>query len=205
MYLRDIGVLINRLAVTDSYPGKQSKQKMVAIVTRVAEILKGSAKESINLRSEGMIDLVMRYPKGREEKIAFDRVDDTLVNTLMKSDNFEIKIPVEESFVIFRYDEKEHYSRSIEARIQSPFKESMDKYAAGFVLLKDVLTSDLIFKKIQTRASRLLTLVRKVGKTFLGDAYSEDLREITTHQFRRDRVYFNIFGYIFSIKTRWEE
>jgi hypothetical protein len=203
--MKIIGVIIYRLAISDSYPGPQSKQKMIAIATRTAEILKGTAKESINLRSEGPIQLTIRYPKGREEKTEISRIDDSLVKLLMRSGDFEVKIPVEDCFVIFRYSEKEHYGRSIESRIQAPFKESMDKYLAGFILLKDVLTSDLIFQKIRSRSQRLLRLVKKVGKTFLGDAYSEDMRQILTHQFRRDRVYINVFGYIFSIRTRWED
>jgi hypothetical protein len=178
---------------------------MIAIATRTAEILKGSAKETINMRSEGPIQVIIKYPKGREEKTEFNQVDDSLVNQLMRSGDFQIRIPAEESFVIFRYSETEHYGRAIEARIQAPFNESMDKYAAGFVLMKDVLTSDLIFKKTKSQAVRLLALVKKIAKTFLGDAYTEDTRTVITHQFRKDRIYFNIFGYIFSIRTRWED
>ncbi len=178
---------------------------MIAIATRTAEILRGAAKESINMVSTGPMKVTMRYPKGREEKTEVNNIDESITNLFMRVDDFEIRVPVETSFVIFRYNEKEHYSRSIEARIECPFRESMDKYAAGFVLLKDVITADLIFLRVKTQATRLLGLVRKVAKKFLGDAYSEDFREIRVQQFRSDRIYFNIFGFIFSIRTRWED
>ena len=71
--------------------------------------------------------------------------------------------------------------------------------------MKDVITSDLIFMKVRTRSVRLVGLIRKVAKKFLGDAYTEDFREMRIQQFRSDRVYFNIFGFIFSIRTRWED
>lgn len=200
-----MGVLINRLVVSDSYPSPQSKQKMVAIGTRIIEILRSSARETMNLSSTGPIKVVMKYPKGREEKIEINKLEDSVVNMLLRLEEFELRVSVEDSFVITRYSEKEHYGRAIEIRVESPYKESLDKYAAGFVLLKDVLTSDLIFTKVRTRTVRLMGLIRKVAKKFLGDAYTEDFREVRVQQFRSDRVYFNIFGFIFSIKTRWED
>ena len=197
-------MLIYRLAVSDAYPSPQSKQKMMAFLTRTFEILQETAKESINLKAEGPINVSVKHTRGRIEETKVENINEA-INLLMSVPEFEVSLPVDGMTVIFRYNEKEHYGRSIEARIKAPFKESMDKYAMGFVLLKDILTSDLIYTKIKSRANRLFSLVRKIGKRFLGDAYSEDFREIKTHQFRQDRVYFNIFGFIFSIRTRWED
>lgn len=197
-------MLIYRLAISDAYPSPQSKQKMMAILTRTFEILQGGAKESINMKAEGPIKVSVKHTRGRFEETQVKNLNEVM-NLLMSVPEFEISTPVDGMEIIFRYDEKEHFGRSIEARVKAPFRESMDKYAMGFVLLKDILTSDLIYAKIASRASRLLALVRKVGRKFLGDTYSEDFREIKTHQFRQDRVYFNIFGFIFSIRTRWED
>ena len=194
------------MALSDAAPTPQSKQKLVAIVSRIFEILKEGSQESINLTSNGPVKLVIMHPKGRKEEVDISNLQE-LADMLMKASEFNASVEVGPDPIVLRfmYSDAKNYGRGMEARVEAPFRESMDKFIAGFILLKDVLTSKLIFDKVNSRATRLKDLVKTVSKKFLGSAYSEEFREIRTHQFRGDRVYFNIFGFIFSIRTRWED
>lgn len=179
---------------------------MVAIATRIFEILKGGSRESINLTSNGAVNLVVTHPKGRKEVVDIQDIQQ-LADILMKASDFDASVEIgpDQIMLHFIYSDEKNYGRGMEARIDAPFRESMDKFVAGFILLKDVITSKVILDKVTSRATRLAELVRSVSKKFLGAAYSEDSREIKTHQFRGDRVYFNVLGFIFSMRTRWED
>lgn len=203
-----MGVLLLRQSILDSTPTPQSKQKMFAIMARAFDILSGGAKESIYIKITSPIKVSIRQPGGRIDEVELVKPDALMkeyLDKLMRAESFEAMAEMEDIDVVFRYDEKEHYGRGIEVRIKAPFRESMDKYAAGFVLVKDVITSAMIYKKVQSRAKRIQQVISSVAKKFLGDSYTEDTRELRSHQFRRDRVYINIFGFIFTIRTRWED
>ena len=198
-----MGFIIYKINAGTSTAEPDTKQRLIFAISRVCDILYTGAKKTINLVAEEPMEINFKSTAGAPVSRVATTFTPELMKDLAESGYFTIKVNVSNIQVIFTYDQSIHMENSCSIELKGQFPEYTIKYAWGFILDKEAVASQWSYDRAADKVERLKGLIFSVMKKFLGEGFFSSISKSTIQQYARDAVYFNLFGFQFTIRRKY--
>lgn len=184
---------------------KDAKEQIVAAIARYNEILRGSAKKSINMAAKGPASLLIVGGGGTSWRRSVENIDDELFKELVAAKSFEIEIKMERAGptkpkAIFWYDEGTHHRNSVAVEFVGEFPESVTFSFLGFIGRLNEIKAAVIKSITDSHLSRMKFLWEDVFRMFVGAAMTKSEQKLNLRKYEVDSLMVNVFGNLVKIR-----
>ncbi len=199
-----MGVLLKRC--TYGAAVKDAKQQIITSVARFNEILRKSAKHSVNLNAKGNMRILIITQSGSSRDKETEFLTDSLFNELMKAKSFEIEIDVKSKVgigkfkVIFWYDEKVHLGNSLGIDFVANFMEGLNFLFLSFVAVLNSIKAAAFRSQIESVVTRMQSLWEDVFKMYVGTTMTKTEQLFNLRKYEMDSIMINVFGNIIKLR-----
>ncbi len=198
-----MGVLVKRS--TYGAGVKDVKQQLVAAIFRFNEILRSSAKQSINVEPEGKTRVVIVSKTGTHRMVEVEQMGDDLFKELMSASAFEVEFflkrmgPNKPKVVVW-YDEATHMGNALGVEFIVEYAESPSYKLLGFIGGLNLVKAHSIRPLTESVLARLQSLWESVFRMYLGAAMSKSEEKFNLRKYEPDAILINIFGNIIKMR-----
>lgn len=196
-------MLIYKINVGTSITGPEGKQRLVIAIARLCEIFFTTAKKTINMWAEQPMEIGYTIQTQAQVGLSAKEFTEELIKALVDAYKFEILINVAPVQVKVIYNRDIHMDNACEIHLRGHFKDVISSsIMLGFVNLIYYQQAKWAYNRAEDRVERLNRLVQNVFKRHFGDSYFFSLNKVSVQEYLRDAIYFNIFGWKFTIRRK---
>jgi hypothetical protein len=199
-----MGVIVYKVNLGTTITGPEGKQRLLIAIARICSIFYTSSKKTINLGADEPMEIIYKIPNRAEVALKTKEFTQAMVKDLTLAEKYNMTVFVGPVQVRFNYDRPFHMDNALEVELRCEYKENMSKLILGAVLTKNVIASQLFFGRMSDRIERTYDLLLTLFKKFLGDTFYFTLTKNIVEKYNRDVIYFNILGFEFTIKRRFQ-
>ncbi len=199
-----MGVVIYKVNLGTTITGPEGKQRLLIAIARICSIFYTGSKKSINLDADEPMEIIYKIPNRAEVALRTKEFTQALVKDMSGAERYNITVFVGPVQVKFNYLREFHMDNALELELRCEYKENMTKIAMGVILTKNVIASQLFYGRMADRIERTYDLVLNLFKKFLGDTFYFTLNKSVLEKYNRDVIYFNLLGFEFTIKRKFQ-
>jgi len=192
---------------------RNSKQALVAAIARYLEILKTSAKVSLNIEYQGPVELTIVQPSGISVTSKEENITEAVYKELASAQQFRLEFKVagraknakkllrEGSKVFFWYDEDKHQGNSMNVEFVTQYSDRVlnERMLVLFMPLNLIKAAN--FRKLaENMNSRLRDLWENVLVNYTGASMTKSEETYTLQKYEPDSIVMNIFGKLIKVR-----
>ncbi|MBR9680889.1 MAG: hypothetical protein GOU98_03640 [Candidatus Altiarchaeota archaeon] len=200
-----MGVLVKRC--TYGAAVKDAKQQIVATISRYNEILRTSAKVSINVKPRGKTKFTIISKTGSTRHIESEKLNDSTFKELLEATSFEIELELERKGptvpkILFWYNEENHLGNSFGVEFIVEFAESLSFKFMSLLGQVNVIKAAAFRGITDSVANRLQSLFEDVMRMYVGGAMTKTEQVLNMRKYEVDSLMINIFGNIIKVREK---
>lgn len=184
---------------------KDSKQQLIAAISKFNEILRSSAEISVNMKAEGNLRVTIISSSGTAMRKEIEFIDDNLFKDLMDASSFEIEMDMQRAgptkpSILFWYDKKIHMSNSVNIEFIGDFVEGLTFKFMGFLGMLNVPKAAAIRPVSESTVARMQSLWEDVLRMYVGGAMTKSEKRFNLRKYEIDSIFLNVFGNIIKLR-----
>ena len=199
-----MGVLLKRC--TYGAAVKDTKQQLLASVVRFNEILRKSAKHSVNLEAKGNLKILIITKGGASRKKEVEFFNDILFNELLSAKSFEIRIDIKSRIgvgkfkIILWYDDEVHLGNSLGIDFVAEFLEGLNFLFMSFIAVLNPVKATAFRGQVESVITRMQSLWEDVLKMYVGSAMTKTEQLFNLRKYEMDSLMINVFGNMMKLR-----
>ncbi len=198
-----MGMIIYKINLGTSITGPEGKQRMVIAIARLCEIFYSTSRKSINMWAEQPMEITYREKVQAPVGLTTKDFTESLIKDLIDAYEFNILVNVAPVQLKIIYNRDMHMDNACEIHLRGYFKDMISTASMlGFVNMVYYQQAKWSYNRAEDRVERLNRLIQTVFKRHLGDSYFYGLNKVSIQEYLRDAIYFNIFGWKFTIRRK---
>jgi hypothetical protein len=199
-----MGVIVYKVDLGTTITGPEGKQRILLAIARICSIFYSGSIKTINMGATEPMEVSFKIHNRAAVALKTKDFSQQLLKDLVAAQAYEIKIMVAVVQVKFSYNRDFHMDNSINIELTTAYGENMSKLLMGLILSKNIVATQSQYERASDRIERTYDLMRTIFKKFLGDTLFHTLNRINVEKYNRDVIYFNLFGFEFTIKRKYQ-